>query len=120
MAESTTTGAEKKPRWIDTTINLQTLLGSVIGGGIALAFAYFGVVRDVAALKQTDQEHERRFARVESDIRQTRDDTSQQLRAMGADMREQLNVVSNDVKDIRRYLMDNAAGARPDIKRWTR
>ncbi|CAG9177791.1 hypothetical protein [Cupriavidus pampae] len=120
MADNTTTSAEKKPRWIDTTINLQALMGSLIGGGVALTVAYFGIVGRVASLEQKDSEHERHFQRVETDIRQTRDDTSQQMRNISADVKEQLSGVSNDVKDIRRYLMDNAAGARTDIKRWTR
>lgn len=120
MSETRDPGAAKKPRWIDTTINLQALTGSLMGGGIALTIAYFGIVGRVAALEQKDGEHERHFQRVETDIRQTRDDTSQQMRNISADVKEQLSGVSNDVKDIRRYLMDNAAGARPDIKRWTR
>lgn len=102
-----TTPTVKKRRWIDTTINLQAILGSLVGGAVALAFAYFGVVRDVAALKQTDQEHERRFARMEADIKQQRDDNAQQLRD-----------ISGDVKDIRRYVMENAGGGRPDLTRW--
>lgn len=107
----------EKLRWIETKINLQSLLGSLIGGCVALTVAYFGIVGRVAALEQKSGEHDRHFQRVEADIRQTRDDTSQQLRSMNADVKEQLSGVSNDVKDIRRYLMDNAAGARPDIRR---
>ncbi len=120
MSDTTTQSAVRKPRWIDTTINLQALLGSLIGGAIALAFAYFGVVGRVAALEQRDSEHERHFQRVESDMRQQREDTTQQLRGISADVKEQLNVMGSDVKEIRRYLMDNAAGARPDIRRWTK
>lgn len=113
IAGNTTAVAEKKPPWIDTTINVQTLLGSLIGGGIALSVAYFGFVGRVASLEQKGGEHERRLQRVEPDIWQTRDDTSQQMRNISADVKEQLGGVSNDVKDIRRYLMDTPPARGP-------
>lgn len=108
MSESTTS-TTKKPRWFDTTINLQHLFSAIIGAAIVLVVAWFGLVGRVQALEQKDGEHERRFVRLEGDLKQQRDDTTQQLRDIGG-----------DVKEIRRYLMDNVAGARPDIKRWTR
>jgi len=120
MSDNSTPGAVKRPRWIDTTINLQTLVGSVIGGAVALTIAYYGVIGRVSALEQKDREHDRQFSRVETDLRQQKDETTQQVRAISADVKEQLNGVSNDVKEIRRYLMDNAAGARPDIRRWSK
>lgn len=120
MTDNTTPGATKKARWIDTTVNLQTLAGSVLTGAVALAIAYYGVVGRVAALEQKDGEHERHFSRVEADMRQQREETNQQVRAISTDVKEQLSGVSNDVKEIRRYLMDNAAGARPDIRRWSK
>ena len=120
MSDDSTPGAVKRPRWIDTTINVQTVVGSVIGGAVALTIAYYGVIRRVAALEQKDREHDRQFSRVETDLRQQKDETTQQVRAISADVKEQLNGVSSDVKEIRRYLMDNAAGARPDIRRWSK
>ncbi|CAJ0811823.1 hypothetical protein LMG18101_01366 [Ralstonia flaminis] len=70
---------------------------------------YTTLLGRVQALEQTDREHERHFVSIEANIRQQRDDTTQKL-----------NDIGGDVKDIRRYLMDNAAGARPDFKRWTK
>ena len=96
-------------RWLNTQINLQTLLGSVIGAAIALAIAWFGIVGRVQALEAKDVSHDARFVRIEGDMRQQRQD-----------VKEQLNGISEDVKEIRRYLMDNAAGARPDIRRWAK
>ena len=97
------------PRWLNTQINLQTLIGSVIGAAIALTIAWFGIVGRVQALEAKDIEHGARFGRIEGDMRQQRQD-----------VKEQLNGISEDVKEIRRYLMDNAAGARPDIRRWAK
>lgn len=99
-------------RWFDATINIQTLIslvGSVIGTALALVVIYFTLVGRVQALEQKDIEHASHFARLESDMRQQRQD-----------VKEQLNGIGEDVKEIRRYLMDNAAGQRPDIKRWTK
>ncbi|WP_104655096.1 hypothetical protein [Ralstonia insidiosa] len=102
-----TTG--KAPRWIETKINLQSLMSAVIGAAIMATAGWFALVGRVQALEQTDKEHERHFSNIESSMRQQRDDTTAQLRDIGG-----------DVKEIRRYLMDNAAGARPDFKRWTK
>lgn len=100
---------DSKPRWLDWTINLQTLLGSIIGAAIALAAIYYAMVGRVQALELHDVERGARFTRIESDIRQQRQD-----------VKEQLNAIGDDVKEIRRYLMDNAAGSRPDTRRWSK
>lgn len=120
MSENATPGVAKRPRWIDPAINLQTLVASVIGGAVSLTIAYYGVIGRVSALEQKDREHDRQFSRVETDLRQQKDETTQQIRAISSDVKEQLNGVSSDVKEIRRYLMDNAAGARPDIRKWSK
>lgn len=97
------------PRWIETKVNLQSLISAIIGAGCVAALAWFALVGRVQALEQKSGETDRHFTRVESDLRQQRDDTQAQLRDIGG-----------DVKDIRRYLMENAAGARADFKRWTK
>lgn len=102
-------GTGKPPRWIETKVNLQSLISAVIGAAIMATAGWFALVGRVQALEQTDREHERHFATIEANIRQQRDDTTQKL-----------NDIGGDVKDIRRYLMDNAAGARPDIRRWAK
>ncbi|AQW32725.1 hypothetical protein ACKZDW_04320 (plasmid) [Ralstonia syzygii subsp. celebesensis] len=98
-----------RPRWIDTKINVQSLVSAAIGAAVMATAGWFALVGRVQALEQTDKEHERHFTNIETSIRQQRDDTTQKL-----------NDIGGDVKDIRRYLMDNAAGARPDFKRWTK
>lgn len=96
-------------RWLDTTINLQNLFSAVLGAAVVVVLAWFALVGRVQALEAKDIEHDARFGRVDGDMRQQRQD-----------VKEQLNGIGEDVKEIRRYLMDNAAGARPDIRRWAK
>lgn len=103
---------QAKRGWFDFTISLQWLIGAIISalvGAFTGAAIWFGLVGRVNALEARDNDHVAHFARIESDMRQQR-----------ADVKEQLNDIGEDVKEIRRYLMDNAAGARPDIRRWAR
>lgn len=93
---------EKPKRWLDFTINVQSLVISLLiaaGAGISI---YFSVISDVKALQV-------RIERSEGDTKQLRQDTS-----------EKLNAIGQNVEKIRDYLLDNAAGQRPEIKRWTR
>lgn len=103
---------QRKRGWFDFTISLQWLIGAVISsliGAVTGAAIWFGLVSRVSALESQDREHGAHFARIEESMRQQR-----------ADVKEQLNDIGGDVKEIRKYLMDNAAGARPDIRRWSR
>lgn len=97
------------PRWLDVKLSLQSILSALIGAAVMATAGWFALVGRVQALERTDREHERHFIAIETNIRQQRDDTTAKL-----------NDIGGDVKDIRRYLMDNAAGARPDLKRWTK
>jgi hypothetical protein len=96
-------------RWIDMTINIQALVGSLVGAAIVMAAAWFGIVGRVEALEAKDRLHEERFRGVDAALAQQRQDVKDQLKAIG-----------QNVEKIRDYLLDNAAGQRPDIKRWTR
>lgn len=107
-------------RWLDTKINLQNLVSAIIGAAVVASVAWFALVGRVQALEQKDSEHERHFSRVEADIRMQREETSQQFRTVTNDMKDQIGGIGNDVKEIRRYLMDNAAGNRPEIRRWAK
>lgn len=100
----------------DPTINLQGLLIWIVGAAISALSAaaattavWFALVGRVDKLELKDIEHDKRFLRVESDLNQQRMDTKDQLHAIG-----------QNVEKIRDYLLDNAAGQRPEIKRWTR
>lgn len=98
--------------WIDTTISIQWLvgaLGSALVGAVTGAAIWFGLVGRVQALEKQDVDHAAHFVRLEADMRQQRQD-----------VKEQLTDIGGDVKEIRRYLMDNATGARPDVGKWSR
>lgn len=100
---------EKPKRWLDFTINVQGLIWNVavaVAAGVAI---YFGVVKDVVVLQAQAQTYNARFERIDSDMKQQRDETKEQLKTIG-----------QNVEKIRDYLLDNAAGQRPEIKRWTR
>lgn len=104
--------AFKPRRWFDATISLQWLVGaaiSALAAAGATAGVWFSLVGRVQALELRDVDHAAHFARIEADLRQQRQDVKDQLSGIG-----------QDVKEIRGYLMDNAAGARPDIRRWSR
>lgn len=103
------TAPQEGRKWLDFTINVQGLvlwlaLAASTGVGI-----YLGVVKDVQALQEKARTYDERFARTEADLRQQRQDTN-----------EKLNAIGQNVEKIRDYLLDNAAGQRPDIRRWTR
>lgn len=98
-----------KKRWIDTTINLQSLFSALIGAAIVVVIAWFALVGRVQALENKDVEHDARFNRVDAELRQQRQDVKDQLSAIG-----------QNVEKIRDYLLDNAAGNRPEIRRWAK
>jgi len=94
---------------LDMTVNVQALVVSLVIGACTATGIYFGVVTRVQALELKGIEHDARFNRTDNDIRQQRQD-----------QKEQLNTIAQDVKEIRGYLLDNAAGSRSDIRRWTK
>lgn len=98
-----------RPRWLDLTVNVQSLFKWLIGLLIAAIVAWWTLVGRVAALELHDAEQDARATRIEAAIQQTRTDTAQQL-----------HDISGDVKEIRNYLMNNAAGERPDTRRWAK
>lgn len=108
-------------RWrIDTTINLQGLLSGAAGAAAAIILAWFALAGDIRDLRNKDVSHDASITRLETDMQRQRQETKDQLRDLSADVKEKLNDVSSDVKDIRKVLFDNAAGARPDMRRWSR
>ncbi|WP_342052006.1 MULTISPECIES: hypothetical protein [unclassified Cupriavidus] len=99
-------------KWFDATISLQWLVGaaiSAIAAAGATAAVWFSLVGRVQALELKDIDHAAHFARIEENLRQQRQETT-----------EKLNAIGQNVEKIRDYLLDNAAGQRPEIKRWTR
>lgn len=105
---------------IDTTINLQGVISGVIGAAGTIVAAWFLLAGDVRELKNTDKGHDASIARLELSQDRLRQETKEQIRDIGSDMRDQMRDLSTDVKQIRGILMDNAAGARPDMRRWSK
>lgn len=106
----------QRPRWIDTTINLQTLLVSVIGTCVALGIAYFTLVGRVGTLEDHDRQQEQHFARIESDMQQQRTDTKEQLRSISTDVKD----TNTKIDQLRDQLLQNSVGNRPSVNRWTK
>ncbi|ALS63632.1 hypothetical protein [Pandoraea apista] len=80
-------------------------------GATALAVnrSYFDLVSDVRSIKEENAVQNDRMTRIERSQADLKNDTAQQLRDIGG-----------DVKEIRSILLNNAAGQRPDIARWSR
>lgn len=112
MSEQTTADAKavgKARRILDMTINVQSLAMALVGGILSVAVAYAGVVSRVDKLEAREQGQDDRMTHIEKAVEQQRNDTRQQLSDIGG-----------DVKEIRNYLLNNVAGQRPDIARWSR
>ena len=106
--------ALKKPdgrakRFFDMTINVQSLAMALVVAVLTMAGSYAGVVSRVDKLEAREQGQDERMTRIEKSVEQQRTDTTQQLRD-----------ISSDVKEVRNFLMSNAAGGRSDIKGWSR
>lgn len=118
---------EQKPRLIDATISLQTLLlsgGTVIAAGV---LAWFTLTGRVAILEDHDKSHDQHFARIESETQQHFSRIESDMQQQRLDMKDQLKSIGSDVKDtnskidaLRDQLSQNSAGNRPDIRRWSK
>ena len=70
---------------------------------------WWSLVGRVNALEIHNAEQDARASRIGAAQLQQRSDTTQQLRD-----------ISGDVKEIRNYLLNNSAGQRPDVQRWSK
>lgn len=96
-------------RW---NINWQLVLTAALSAGGAawtVNVSYFQLVARVTAIEAKNVEQDQHMARIERAQVDLKNDTAQQLRDIGG-----------DVKEIRNYLLSNAAGQRPEISRWSR
>ena len=105
-----------KPRWIDTTINLQTLLVGIVGVSATIALGYFSLVGRVSTLEDHDRQQEQHFAQVEKSIEQQRTDVKEQLRSIGSDVKD----TNTKLDNLTQQLILSSAGNRQDVKRWAR
>jgi hypothetical protein len=98
-----------KPRWIDATINLQTLVTGVIGAGIALTVAYFTLVQRVSLIE----------ADV-ANLKIAQHDKQVQTENSLTEIKGSVHDTNDKIDKLTSYLLQNNAGNRPDTKRWAR
>lgn len=106
----------QKPRWIDTTINLQALFVGIVGVCATTSIAYFTLVGRVATLEDHDRQQEQHFARIENDMQQQRADVKEQLRSISSDVKD----TNQKIDALRDQLLQNNVGNRPDVRRWAK
>ena len=98
-----------KPRWFDTTINVQTLVTGVIGAGIALAVAYFTLVQRVSLIE----------ADV-ANLKIAQHDKQVQTENSLTEIKGSVHDTNDKIDKLTSYLLTNNAGNRADTKRWAR
>lgn len=98
-----------KPRWIDTKINLQSLLTGVVGAGIALTVAYFTLVQRVSLIE----------ADV-ANLKASQHDKQVQTENSLTEIKGSVHDTNDKIDKLTSYLLQNNAGNRPDTKRWAR
>jgi TolA-binding protein len=94
------------------TVNWSLVLTAAMSaGGTAWAVnaSYFELVGRVTAVESKNAEQDQHMTRIEQSQAKLESSTTQQLRD-----------ISSDLKEVRNYLLNNAAGQRPDIARWSR
>lgn len=96
-------------RWSINWSLVLTAALSAAGTAWTVNVSYFQLVARVTAVEAKNIEQDQHMTRIERSQADLKNDTAQQLRDIGG-----------DVKEIRNYLMNNAAGQRPDISRWSR
>ena len=99
---------------------MQALGGGLVGAAIAMVIAWFQLVGDVRELKldtkNKDSAQDERMTRIEQAAQADRADNKDRWGQVAAGMKEQ----GEKLDKLRDMLIQNSAGARPEIKRWTK
>jgi hypothetical protein len=107
-------------RWLDTTISLQNLLVWILGGVLALGWmsyqTYTGMTDNIKELKASDKAQNDHFTRIESAMQDQRSDTREQLRNIGADVKD----LSSKLDWWKDQMINNSAGNRPETRKWSK
>lgn len=111
MSNLSASGGEKKHASINWSAISVIVAAAMSAGGTAWAVnrSYFELIADVREIKIKNNSQDERMTRIEKDQLDQRSSTDEKLRDIGG-----------DVKEIRNYLLNNAAGQRPEISRWSR
>lgn len=100
---------DPKRHWFDTSINLQTLATGVIGAAITLTVVYFTLVGRVSIL--------------EHDVRDLKDSASEKQHQTESSLNEikgQVHDTNEKIDKLTGFLLQNSAGQRPDMQRWSK
>ncbi|OZI26722.1 hypothetical protein CAL26_05210 [Bordetella genomosp. 9] len=106
----------QKPKWIDYTISLQSLLVWLTAIAAVAVTAWFSLGSRVQTLEEHDRQQELRFGRIEASIMEQRSDTRDQLRSIGQDVKE----LSGKFDQLKDQMITNSVANRPDIQRWAK
>lgn len=100
---------EQKQRWFDATINMQTLVTAIIGAAVALAIAYFTLVTRVSV--------------IETDVKNLKDGQHERQQSTENSLNEikgSVTATNSKIDQLTNFLLQNSAGQRPDIQRWSK
>ena len=106
----------QKPRWLDATINVQTLFFAVVAAAGGAIVMWYTLVGRVSTLEEHDRQQEAHFAQIERSVDQNRTDVKEQLRGIGQDVKD----TNKKLDDLTQQLIMSSAGNRADTKRWAR
>lgn len=106
----------QKPRWIDVTVNVQSLFISAIAAAAGAVVMWYSLVGRVSTLEEHDRQQEQHFAAVERSIDQQRNDVKEQLRNISSDVKD----TNSKIDNLLQQMYANSAGNRADTKRWAR
>ncbi|WLE60278.1 hypothetical protein GIY62_06365 [Burkholderia plantarii] len=107
---------ERARRQFDTTVNVQTLVFSAIAAAGGAIVMWYSLVGRVSTLEDHDRQQEAHFQQIERALDQQRTDVKEQLRGIGQDVKD----TNKKLDDLSQQLYQNAAGNRPDTRRWAR
>lgn len=107
---------DAKPRWIDTTISLQTLLLGIGSISAAAVIAWFSLTGRVGILEDHDRQQEQHFSRIETQMDKQQADVNEKLRSISSDVKD----TNSKIDQLRDQLLSNSVVNRPDIKRWSK
>lgn len=96
-------------RQFDMTINVQSLLVSVGGVAVGATIAWFSLVGRV-------QQLEDHVKQLEATVAQQRSDVKDSLRELSTAVEK----TNGKIDELTRQLYQDAAGNRPDTRRWAR
>jgi hypothetical protein len=98
-----------KRHWFDTSINIQTLVTGIIGAAISLSVAYFTLITRVALI-EADVSN---LKIGQHDKQQATDNSLNEIKGQVKDTNEKIDKLTG-------FLLQNSAGQRPDMQRWSK